>query len=531
MARAVSSGENVEISSLRDESSETYATPDGDLEAVQHLRPVRARVDGGWKDLDNTLVKDGDGSVSPRVAAVGMTLSGGGSGPLVRLEQAGRKLAYTWPTSLPEPVLEGDVATYRDVLPEVDLQLRADGDGLSQLLVVRTAEAAKNPDLAQLKMGVVAPGLEVRTTSDGGLEARDTAAGGVVFEAPQPMMWDSGDMAESFKREATQSDPAKGPTDSSKLAPIGVDLDPDGSALTLTPDQSMLTEADTTFPVYIDPQTYTPKAGEWAMVSRYHASTPSWRFGKDPDAGVGYCAWDYCAPFDLKRLFYRLPTSRFAGKTILSATFVGHETWSGSCDASDIELWRTKSFSSSTTWNSSQDNWLDRLDTRSVAKGGKGCAAAGDVEFDAAAGVKYAASHDSAYTSFGLQATDEDDRNSWKRFSDDAYLRVRYNAPPKQIKMSQLAMSPGGSCHKPDAKVPVNTLGKIIASDVTDPDGDQVSVQYQAWWDTGDSKGFAARWTSAKSTPKKSGSDFSTTLPGTVPRNQTVAWSCAGDRL
>ncbi|WP_432181383.1 LamG-like jellyroll fold domain-containing protein [Streptomyces sp. NBC_00063] len=536
MRAAQSSDSNVEITSLRSESGEVYATPDGQLEAMQHLKPVRTRVDGAWRTVDNTLVKHADGSVSPQAAAVGLEFSGGGSGPLASLERAGRKLSFTWPTSLPAPVLDGDAAVYKNVLPDVDLKVRSATDGFSELLVVNTADAAKNPELAELKLKVDSPGLDLKSTAEGGLEAVDEAAGGVVFQAPKPIMWDSGQPATSGTQartlsaqdEAATAGSEDGPGDASNVAPIAVAVSSDGSQLSLTPDQELLTGADTSFPVYIDPQTYTPKAGEWTMVSKYWASSPQWRFNGDSDAGVGYCGWDYCAPYDTKRLFFKFPTSRFAGKSIISATFVGHETWSASCDGRSVQLWRTKSFSSSTTWNSSDDNWLDLLDSRDVAKGYSSSCPGGDVEFDALAGVKYAASHNSSYTSFGLRAGTETDKYGWKRFSDDAYLRVKYNAPPKQLSMKQLSMNPGATCHKPDSKVRVRSMPKIMASDVKDPDGDQVSVQFSLWWDAG--SGFKSQWTSAKIGPKKSGSDFSSQLveqitsTKKIPKNTTLAW-------
>ncbi|SEE15632.1 Concanavalin A-like lectin/glucanases superfamily protein [Streptomyces sp. 3213] len=542
---AEASGANVEVTSLRSESGEVYATPDGQLEAVQHLKPVRTRVDGAWKVIDNTLAKQSDGSVVPNAAAVGLSFSKGGSDPLVTLDRAGRKLSFSWPTSLPTPTLDEDTATYTNVLPDVDLKIRSVTDGFSELLVVKTAAAAKNPALAELKLGVDSPGLDLQETASGGLEALDQAAGGVVFQAAKPVMWDSaeasGTQTQMVQRPAAEETAAAatgsvaanakdGPGDAAKVAPIGVDVASDDSELRLTPDQGMLTDPGTTFPVYIDPQTYTPKAGEWTMVSRYWASEPQWRFNGDSDAGVGYCGWDYCAPYDVKRLFFKFPTSRFADKSILSATFVAHETWSGSCDARAVQLWRTKSFDSGTTWNSSADNWLDLLDSKNVAKGGSASCPSGDVELDATDGVKYAASQDSAYTSFGLRApaSDEGDKYSWKRFSDDAYLRVKYNQSPKQLTMKQLTMNPGATCRKPDSKVRIRSLPTITANDAKDPDGDQVSVQFQLWWDAG--SGFKAQWTSAMVGPKKSGSDFSTKLveqitsAKKIPKNTTLAW-------
>ncbi|MCX4993731.1 LamG-like jellyroll fold domain-containing protein [Streptomyces sp. NBC_00568] len=535
---------NVEVTSLRTEAGEVYATPDGNFEAVQHLRPVRTRVDGEWKSIDDTLSKQSDGSVAPRASAVGIEFSGGGTNPLVTLERTGKRLSFSWPTSLPAPTLDGDTATYANVLPDIDLKLRASTDGFSQLLVVNSAEAAKNPKLAELKMGVESPGLDLQRTASGGLEAVDEAAGGVVFQAAQPLMWDSG-QAEGTKTQLVRgprttaataaesaSDGDEGPGDGANIAPIGVEVASSGAELRLTPDKELLTDPATTFPVYIDPQTHTPKAGEWTMVSRYWANTPQWRFNDASDAGVGYCGWDYCAPYDLKRLFYRFPTGSFGGKSILKATFIAHETHSASCDARSVQLWRTKGITSSTTWNDQLASgfWIDNIDSRSVAKGASGCPA-GDVEFDATAGVKYAASHDSSYTTFGLRAATEDDKYGWKRFSDDAFLRVTFNQPPKQIAMKQLTSSRGGTCRKPEKKVSIRSLPKIEASNVKDPDNDQVSVQFQLWWDAG--SGFKSQWTSEKMTPKKSsgaGADFSTQLTETlsnkktIPQNKTLAW-------
>ncbi|WP_327234772.1 LamG domain-containing protein [Streptomyces sp. NBC_01317] len=535
---ARSSGANVEITSLRTESSEVYATPDGQLEAVQHLKPVRTRLDGRWKTIDNTLARRQDGTVTPNAAAVGLVLSGGGTTPVATLERAGKRLSFTWPTTLPTPSLAGDTATYANVLPDIDLQVTSATDGFSELLVVRTPEAAKDPRLATLKLRVDSPGLDLTESTSGGLEAVDKSAGGVVFQAPKPYMWDSALSASpaqgAQRKAALVNTPSAAPGagvgigDAANVAPIGVDVSPDGSELTLTPDQGMLKDSNTTFPVYIDPTTHTPKAGEWTMVSRYWASSPQWRFNGDPDAGVGYCGWDYCAPFDVKRIFYTFPTADFGGKSILSATFVARETWSGSCDGRSVELWRTKGFNSSTTWNSSSDNWLQKLDTRDVAKGNSSSCPAGDVEFDATSGVKYAATHGSSTTSFGLRASNEDDKYGWKRFTDDTYLRVKFNQSPKQVAMSQLVMEPGGSCKKPENKISIRSLPKITANGVKDPDGDEVSVQFQVWWDSG--SGFAAQWTSAKMAHDKSGSNFSTRLTETlsngkkIPKNKTVAW-------
>ncbi|MFB7778851.1 LamG domain-containing protein [Streptomyces bauhiniae] len=528
---AADTGKNVEITSLRDESSETFATPSGDREVVQHLRAVRARVGGTWKAIDNTLEVRSDGSVGPTVASVGMSFSGGGANtPLVRLDQLGRTLSFSWPEPLPKPVLSGDTATYPDVLPGVDLTLRADTTGFHDLLVVSSAEAAKNPALARLTLGMQTDGLDVREAAGGGFEALDEKAGGVVFAAPKPIMWDStGPATATGMRAATMAtaadDAAQGPGDASQVAPIDLQIPADGGHLQLTPDQQMLTDAKTTWPVYIDPHTDAPKAGDWTMVSRYWHDTPQYRFNGESNEGLGLCEWDYCAPYDLKRLFYKLPTAKFAGKTILSAEFIAKEVWSASCDGRAVELWRTKSMGPTSTWDNTQDDWLDYLTYRDVAFGGDGCSGPADVEFNALDAVKYAASHGDDYTTFGLKAKHEDDKYGWKRFTDDAYLRVTYNLPPQQIKTSQLSMSHGGDCDTDADKDYVRSRPSVTINGVTDPDGDRVRVRVRAYWDASDGQGWKARWTSALTTDKSSGSPFTLALTSSVPTGKKVAWA------
>lgn len=186
LVEAARTGKLVEITSLRGESSEVYATPEGHLEAREHLRPVRTRVDGEWRDIDTTLTRGADGAVVPKVTTVGLTFSGGGSAPLVRMLKNGRELALSWPEELPAPELNGSTVTYPDVLPGVDLRMTAQQDGFTQLLVVKSAEAAASDELSQLRLKLDADGMQVKETADGGLAAIDEGAGSAVFEAPAP---------------------------------------------------------------------------------------------------------------------------------------------------------------------------------------------------------------------------------------------------------------------------------------------------------------------------------------------------------
>jgi len=55
--------------------------------------------------------------------------SGGGDDRLVQTRSMGRAVSLLWPWRLPKPTLAGDVATYADVLPGVDLAVRALANG------------------------------------------------------------------------------------------------------------------------------------------------------------------------------------------------------------------------------------------------------------------------------------------------------------------------------------------------------------------------------------------------------------------
>ncbi|WP_199563662.1 MULTISPECIES: hypothetical protein [unclassified Streptomyces] len=192
LAQAKKSGKPVEVLAQRGEAREVFATADGNLETREYLRPVWTRSGEGWEHVDTTLARQGDGTIAPAATTVKLAFSGGGAEePLVRMERAGRAASLTWPASLPAPVLDGAVATYPSVLPGVDLRMTAQEDGFSQLLVVKTAEAAQSEELAELRLKLGTEGLDVEETSQGGLRAVDSGAGGTVFEAPQPLMWDS----------------------------------------------------------------------------------------------------------------------------------------------------------------------------------------------------------------------------------------------------------------------------------------------------------------------------------------------------
>ncbi|ARQ69198.1 LamG domain-containing protein [Streptomyces marincola] len=556
-ARAAASGEPVEIPRLTTETSRTFAETDGTFTTEEHLRPQRVRAsDGGWRDVDPTLVPLPEGGFAPAAATLDAVLSAGGDQPMIALAAAGdRGLSVDWPGDLPEPVVTENVATYPEVLPGVDLRVRVEVDNVSHVLVVKTAEAAADPALDELALPVTGAGVDVRTDGEGGLEVVDRGAGGVVFSAAQPMMWDSspapaatgetatgetaagnaasgrtessaahGSGAAHGSADAAADDPADAPGDAARLAPVAAEVSSDGGAVVLTPDQELLEGEDTTYPVYIDPQWHSPRSTEWGMVSSYHPNSSFFKFSGSE--GVGMCPYDYdpdCNHRDVKRLFYQIPTSRFAGKSILSAEFVIRNNHSFNCTPQQVQLWRTRDVSPGTTWNKQEQDgyWIDRLQTLNEAHGfGPDCPA-GNMEFWAGRAVADAAARGWPSVTFGLRATVESGYQAWKRFDDAAFLRVNYNRPPTQPRMADLTMSPGGACVSRGDATWVHQLPRVYA-EARDPDGDDVAVQFRVARHTG--SGYETVWTSARSTAKASGSTFTHQLPSSLPGNSLLAW-------
>ncbi|MFG2305281.1 LamG domain-containing protein [Actinacidiphila glaucinigra] len=577
LAKAEKTDKPVDVPSLRTETSEVSARPDGTLVATEHTRPVRTLKDGAWTAIDTSLRTVAGGAVAPEASLADVRFSGGGDRAMVTMSKAGKTLRLTWPTDLPKPVLDGDTAEYHSVLPDVDLRLTATDTGFSQVLVVKTAEAAHNPALATLRLGMDGDGLKVSERSDGSLAAVDEAAGGTVFTAPKPMMYDSTDAAdfgpgapateplkersslraaagaddEAASDEAASDDgasdegggeePGSGLDGEDHSAPLDVSVATDQKSLTLVADEDLLTGDHTVYPVMIDPTWETPLTTNWAGVSKAYPSQPYWHFSYNGDYvstfGTGYCA-DVdtgCAPGDVKRVFYQIPVSKFSGKHVLSAQFSVHETHSYSCSARPVHLWTTKGISKSTDWDAQKVSgfWIKDLQTLSAAHGYSGSCPAADLEFGGTTGpvkdqVQSAATSGASSMTFGLRAGDETDAYGWKRFSDDASLTVRYNLPPRQAPMTDLSMAPGSVCST--SPVPINKLPQVTAK-LTDPDsGEKIGAQFAAAWDDG--TGFKRRWWStgaeatapASSTFKASGSSFSYPLPTAIPVNKTVGW-------
>ncbi|MBP2706099.1 DNRLRE domain-containing protein [Microbispora sp. RL4-1S] len=497
------SGKPVEVADQRTETSEVFANPSGTLTLRQHLRPVWAKVDGHWQQADGTLRPNADGTISPNAATFGMTFSGGGAGPLATMVKDGKTLTLTWPEPLPAPVVDGNTATYAEVLPGVDLKVIADVDGFVDHLVVKTREAGLNPKLRTLDFGMTGQGLAVEPDAAGGITAKDPS-GAPVFQAPVPRMWDSSTTSAGAAKAKAFTDTAGqggGQAESAPLRNVGMAAQVTGDRLRILPDASMLDDPSTVYPVTIDPVFNDGYKNHWAVAYKrtgyasisdtaYYdggnkigsESPPEARVGHESDSG------------GTARSYFQMNTDGLQGSTILSATFNVFNTYSWSCTKADVQLGFTGVISSTTTWNN-QPSWSQTLQTKSFAHGwSTSCPDAGE-DFSNAAlvdAVQTVADKNANNITLGLRAGDEGSSTGWKRFrvnSTNPVLEVTYNHTPKVVSKAAFrgAWNNNSSddpitCNNDPATWPVvgNTSVALTAK-VSDPDGGNVTGKFKVW--------------------------------------------------
>ncbi|MFD6115167.1 FG-GAP-like repeat-containing protein [Streptomyces yangpuensis] len=495
---AKNSGKRVEVVSGRTETDELYANPDGTMTLDRALFPVRVRQGSALVPVDPTLQVKTQGRIAPKASRTDVSFSGGGTGPLAVMRENGREIQLSWPGKLPAPQLTGDTAVYPEVLPGVDLAVRAAADSFSHSLVVKSAEAAKNPALAKVDFGLKGKGLTVKAEPDGRLRAVDPT-GRSVFSTPEPAMWDSsaaqlpqasrtGQQAPEAKappegkpassksgapaaRSFAEASPAlmaspatsaprplddvlSGATEGTKQADLGVELR--GETLSLKTDARLLKAPDTVFPVVIDPR-WAPDAARnaWSLAYKSTAVSDSadtvyWNGGahmKDfARVGVaeddkGYVSWG--------NSYFRVSTGNLQGKQILESVMRIKQVHAGSwfCHSGDVELFDIgRDLPDNITWNRKPAS-KGSVDRSGQSFGGRNCPNSSDglVEFDVLPAVSKAAAANWGTWSFGLRSVSNALNTSWRKFDPNSVrVSTRYNTAP--AKPSDLKTNPSVPC-------------------------------------------------------------------------------------
>ena len=482
ITKARATGDSVTATRATSETDTLVAHDDGTVTLTRTAVPVRKRVDGTWRDLDPTLVRNPDGTLSPAVSTAQLTLSGGGSGPIATMSNAGLSAGIMPPGSLPAPTVSGDTATYASVLPDVDLKVTARaGGGFSEVFVVHTEEAANDPALATLRLPTRLTGLELAADEAGNLVGKDRT-GGTQLTAPAPVMWDSTEPPPVARSSATAVSTFRGPGAGARVAPMQAAVR--GGAIELVPDRKLLSGPTANYPVYLDPKFTWASSGAknsgWATLPEEFPGTNYWKDTPDP---LGRMQVGNPDDEITSRTFVNFPiaTSTLSGATIHTATMKITQTRSYSCTPSRVNLYApdTTLNAGNATWNYWRNRSLGPLvDYQNAAHGYSGCPAAA-IAFDVRSAITADVAAGRKTQTFALVAADMNADNGWKEFLQTSpTMEITYNHKPNRP--AGLSTSPGTSCTAATPTV-VGDGDVVLYAPVSDRNGSVLGTTFNLY--------------------------------------------------
>jgi len=494
-AQARRTGKPVEATAAASSTDTVTAGPDGKITMTRSAVPARKRVDGEWKTLDATLVRNADGSISPTLAQETLQLSGGAGQPMATMGVPGLTATVDTTMPLPTPVISGDTAVYREVMPGVDLQVTAaTTGGFSEVFVVKNADAAANPELAGLSLTTRTAGLSLSSDETGNITGKDRI-GRTVLTAPAPLMWDS-TMApgktlrapDGVEMNATTRTPARssldGPGAGARTARVGTRIR--AGTIQLTPDPKLLTKT-AKYPVFIDPTFHWNSVGPiyngWATLPKQFPGTNYWKDTPDP---IGRMQVGNSGEMNSRTFVnFPIPTPTLAGATIDTAVFKIVQTRAWSCEPSRVNIYApaTTLTSSNATWNYWDGKDLGSVvDHQTVAHGYDSSCTPQGVPFDVKSTILSNVAAGKKTQTFVLAASDESATNGWKEFLETSpKLSITFNHKPN--KPSGMTTSPSTSCAA--ANPTVVGLGQVtLYAPVSDRNGGELGVHFTLWKST-----------------------------------------------
>lgn len=463
--KAAATRMDVVVDALTTPTELVKASPDGTFTKTLTVEPSRMLHNGKWADISTDLVKI-NGVLRPKMAPAALSLGNGRSKHMSTVgDTAGHSVTESWPYGdLPVPMVKANTATYMSVLPGVDLIQVVKKQGISQVLKIHTPEAARDPRVLELKLKLDSTNVTFAEDGKGGLTGKSAKDGTDVLRSATGQWWDS-------------------------RYPDASATDPGGPGLTRSLDLALVQEAgqvheklamsevaaakDVIYPVYVDPDWSTVRAS-YVYVDSGFPNTSYWN-GQYTEGyvNVGFLPgkWDYSYGMNhTTRGYWQFNTSPLVGKRIFAARFNATNIWSSSCTGRIVRARVTGGVGPGTTWNN-QPGWAADLEAKAFAYGNEG-AGCGDstVAFDMmnAANIFPTVGQ----WTVGLFADNETwDELSWKRFTNDASITIRYGTPPNtpQITaMSACSYQCPGSGQQPGLTRFPNPVFTITGSD---PDG------------------------------------------------------------
>ncbi|MFY1651162.1 LamG-like jellyroll fold domain-containing protein [Solwaraspora sp. WMMB762] len=292
--------------------TDVYDNADGSTTVRTYSRPVNYRAgDGSWRPIDTDLVERRDGRLHMRANSLQVSVAGStGDADLgVLALPDGKRVAYELDGAA-DVVAEtdGNTATYRDILPDTDLELITFDAGLKETLVLHSPQA---PSTWTFPLDLT--GLTPRLTAEGWVELVD-ADGDARVWFPRGFMEDS-------NVDPHSGAPAQSPDVDFEL----VDQPGGGQALKVTADRAWLDDPARVYPVRVDPTATTGTTGDVYVDSDNQTTNhngDNLPVGTYDGGGVKARSFIHFDEFD---------DDGFIGKRITAAKLKLYLTWAYSC--------------------------------------------------------------------------------------------------------------------------------------------------------------------------------------------------------
>ncbi|GAA0270866.1 VCBS repeat-containing protein [Streptomyces polychromogenes] len=526
-------GKEVEVTGEASAYTSTWAQPGGTFKLRVSSLANRAKVGGEWKPIDTTLQRV-DGGFAPKAVNGKVVFSAGTKAPnassgsrasrgasrvalvqpavakadtpqpawtdLVRLNLDGHDMAVAWPGPLPEPVISGSRALYENVRPGIDLVLTAQDGGYTHVLVVKDKQAAADPLLGQLNYRLSSADLTFHLDEASRSVSAQDAQGAEVAGSPTPFMWDS-----AGKVAVTEGEPVPAPAPEAKDHPTlrlsglnGAEGNHAKAAtaalsaeniLTVTPSSKLLEDADTVYPVFIDPS-FKGHKQNWTTFYKTEGSSSFWN-GQNynsgsgtPEARVGY---ESTSGGTSRAAFIFDFGSQLYGSQIRSANLRMLQTYSWGCDPRAFDVYHVPLINSASTWNNTDNAgfWSNRIAGASTGHGYKSECPDAWVGIDIKSKVEEGARGAWQNLTLGLRSPNESDASYWKKFQANGesapYIEVEYNKAPDTPVLANMSTSPGGACVTGQPFTKIGKTDVDFRAKATDGDGNLRQLNFRIW--------------------------------------------------
>lgn len=459
LQRAVASGSPVVVDELTTPTELTMALPDGRMRREVSTRPVRVAQGGAWVPVDTDLVAVGDWWV-PVASAAPVRFSRGGSELIAQT----RTVSGEWVSEssmfgvLPAPVIEGDTATYPEVMPGVDLKLVATKTGMASIYVVKSEAAAKSSGLASLQIAV--DGAELTSPDQGRVAA--TADDGSSLIAAQPLWWDSSGGG-TYREPGEEAPPA--PV-SHRVAEDQLTMDVGSSVAQAETGNAK----DLVYPIFVDPDWSIGMSDAWYTDAAYPNASYLTAGASDVLRVGNYAQYR-------SDMFFEFPLD-LAGSDVLYAVLDTTQVATAACPPGWISSHYVTIFTPGYTWDQEQawkqsgDMWWSgTIDSQQGAGCGAGPTPLGWTMTDEVAAIVDTGAE---WVHFGFTG---EDGMSRKHFSRDATLIVEYNNPP-DVPTDPRMISPAAPCGTAAVPAVVGAGNVTVQVDQTDPDPGGVDTNF-----------------------------------------------------